>query len=102
MKEPTMAMWCVSAKCCNVCMVGPSIPSANSGWSVQNPVVNISGNNATSALPANAAIRSDVASKFACLSAHRIGYCNKAILNTFYFFFASFGLLMASRMEVSA
>lgn len=58
--------------------MSPSIVSASSGWSVQKPVANISGNTATSAFPAKAAIRSSAKRRLASLSAHAMGYCSSA------------------------
>lgn len=86
--ELTIATPVWSASFCNRQMISPSIVSANSGWSVQNPVANISGNTATSALLANAAIRSSAKRKFVSLSAHAIGYCSSAtfIVNRYEFF----------------
>ena len=76
--ELTMAtpLWLAAA--CRRRMMSPSIVSASSGWSVQKPVANISGNTATSAFPAKAAIRSSAKRRLASLSAHAMGYCSSA------------------------
>lgn len=76
--ELTMAtpLWLAAA--CRRRIISPSIVSASSGWSVQKPVANISGNTATSAFPAKAAIRSSAKRRLASLSAHTMGYCNSA------------------------
>lgn len=76
--ELTMAMLYVFANRCRVVIISSSMLSASSGWSVQKPVANISGNTATSAFPAKAAIRSSAKRRLASLSAHAMGYCSSA------------------------